>query len=124
MKNKEETCFTCAKMSNLHISEEKYCVHSETMYIHKHPVPCVHYKNFPEYDVVYHDNHVWKRASTEFAHMNGVSMVAWCQKCGAEVVSGMPASNRCYDMVITKRYRVGGEYRKTYSKEYLQKLSK
>jgi hypothetical protein len=109
----KETCLTCAKMNNLHISGEKFCEHSHTMHAYKHPVPCVHYKRFPEYEIIEHDNHVWKKSSTEFTHMNGVSSIAWCKKCGAEVASGMPPSNRCYDIVITKKYKVGGEYRKS-----------
>jgi hypothetical protein len=124
MESNKETCFTCAKMQNLHISGEKFCEHSHTMYTHNHPVPCVHYKRFPEYRMVYHDKHVWKKASENFAHANGLSSVAWCTKCGAEGASGMPASNRCYDIIITKRYRVGGVYRKSCSKEYLKLAEK
>jgi len=120
MKNKKETCFTCAKMNNLHISKEEYCVHSETMHTHQHPVPCVHYKRFPEYERIDHNNHVWKRASENYAHMNGVSWLGWCTKCGAEGAAGMPASSSCYDIVITKKYKTGGEYRKSFSKEYLK----
>ena len=44
--------------------------------------------------------------------MNGVSWLGWCIKCGAEAAGGMPASNRCYDIVITKKYRTGGIYKK------------
>jgi hypothetical protein len=121
---KEETCFTCAKMQNLHISKEKFCKHSHTMYTHRHPVPCVHYQRFPEYEIVYHDKHIWKKASTNFAHRNGFSWVGWCTKCGAEGAAGMPATNRCYDIVITKKYSVGGEYRKTHTKEQLKQMAK
>lgn len=124
MKKHEETCFTCAKMQNLHISKEDYCKYSETMYVHDHPVPCVHYKRFPEYEIVQHDKHIWKRASTNYAHANGLSWLGWCEKCGAEGAAGMPASKRCYDIVVTKKYRVGGEYRKTFSKEYLKEAAK
>ncbi|HUU87418.1 MAG TPA: hypothetical protein VMX17_06660 [Candidatus Glassbacteria bacterium] len=112
MESNKETCFTCAKYSNLHISKEEFCVHSHTMCNYPHPVPCVHYKRFPEYERIDHDNHVWKKSSTNYAHMNGVSWLGWCIKCGAEAAGGMPASNRCYDIVITKKYRTGGIYKK------------
>ena len=115
----KETCFTCAKYSNLHISKEEFCVHSHTMCQYPHPVPCVHYKRFPEYERIEHDNHSWKRSSTEFAHMNGVSWLGWCTKCGAEGGPG-GAEHRCYDIVITKEYKTGGEYQKSYSKEQLK----
>jgi hypothetical protein len=120
---KEETCFTCAKMNNLHISKEKYCVHSETMHTYLHPVPCVNYKRFPEYKIVYHNNHKWKRASTNYAHANGVSWLGWCAKCGAEGSVG-GAEHKCQDIVITKKYRVGGKYRKMCSAEWLKNNAK
>jgi hypothetical protein len=124
MKDIKETCFTCAKMNNLHISKEIYCAHSESMSNHSHPVPCVHYKRFPEYEMVYHDKHQWKKASSNYAHSNGISWLGWCTKCGAEGAAGMPASNRCYDIVITKKYRTGGEYRKIHSSEKLKQMAK
>ena len=45
---KDETCFTCAKAMNVHISKENFCEHSHTMNKYPHPVPCVNYKREPK----------------------------------------------------------------------------
>lgn len=100
----KETCFTCEKM--------KECRARSTMQEYMHPVPCVFYKREPIIEIIHHDNHKWKKASTEYSHMNGVSGLAWCTKCGAEGCSSGPPSRRCYDVKIVKTFREGGLYKK------------
>jgi hypothetical protein len=113
MDPKKETCFTCEK--------HKDCRYSGTLEnFQPGPVPCVHYQRESDTELVYHDNHIWKRASTNYAHMNGVSWLGWCTRCGAEGASGGPAEHKCYSREITKTYRVGGSYRKSCSKEFLK----
>jgi hypothetical protein len=41
------------------------------------------------------NSHTWKRSSDEFAHMNGVSWVAWCTKCGCEAIPGQASKDKC-----------------------------
>lgn len=39
-------------------------------------------------ELVTSDKHDWHRASENFAHMNGVSWLGWCNKCGVEAITG------------------------------------
>jgi len=108
----KETCFTCEK--------HKECRYSRTLESHQPgPVPCIHWQRESDTKLVYHEKHIWKMASTNFAHMNGVSWIGWCTRCGAEGGSN-GAEHQCYSREITKRYRVGGTYRKSCSKEFLE----
>lgn len=107
----QETCFTCEKRSN--------CRAEYTINKQQHPVQCVWYQRETDTKLIYHDNHRWEKASENYSHMNGVSNLAWCTKCGAEGCSSAPPSNRCYDVVILKKYRVGGIYAKENKMRYL-----
>lgn len=110
----KETCSTCNNHNN--------CRAMNTMCSYPHPVPCVHWTQESDTEIVYHDKHTWKNASTSYAHMNGVSWLAWCTRCGAEGGPG-GAEHRCYSIIETKKYKPNGTYRKSCSKEFL-KLSK
>lgn len=108
---KEETCFTCENRND--------CRSFRSMNTQQHPVHCVWYQRESDYEIIEHDRHKWKRASENYSHMNGVSGLAWCTKCGAEGCSSGSPSRRCYDKVLIKKYRTGGIYKKE-NKKYEQ----
>lgn len=106
----KETCSTC--------NNHNTCRAMNTMCSYNHPVPCVHWTQESDTELIYHDKHIWKKASTNYAHMNGVSWLGWCTRCGAE---GAPcgAEHRCYSIIEIKKYKPNGTYRRSCSKEFL-----
>ena len=123
MKNfKEETCFTCARYSNLHLSPHlTKCDAHFTLFKHKHPVRCVHYIREPDTIIIEHENHSWIKLNTPFSHLHGVSHISVCSKCGEESIGS--SNSKCYERIVTKHYKIGGIYRKSCSNEYLKKYS-
>lgn len=56
-----------------------------------------------------HDKHDWKNVSTEFAHMNNVSWLGWCKKCGKEAVTCVNIS-KCKYSKTTYKTEFNGEF--------------
>jgi hypothetical protein len=107
-KGDTQACHNCEK--------NKTCRARDTMWkFQKDHVPCVFWQRESDTKMVDHPNHIWKKASTEYAHMNGLSWLAFCQRCGAEGCS-QGASHDCRSRVVTKKYRVGGHYRREHLK--------
>jgi hypothetical protein len=99
----KETCFSCEKKST--------CVHRRTLEEFMHPVPCVFYQRESIQERVDHPRHTVKWGSTEYAHMNGLSRIGWCTRCGAECTTGQ-SSHSCYSFRVVKTFREGGLYKK------------